>query len=331
MNKVDVLLILLHDVLVDPIVHYQWLLWPIFLLLNWQMAVQTSSRGMISLYSSYLPYPECVFNRSQTYEGGIGPYPGKEAHNGYTFCGLAAMEILGETHTLNVDKLTVWVYYVNEAGHWYCYFYIRNGVYHDKWSSKVAFKDVQISWSMDAILSGVQVTFQFFMLKWIGEKTNLVCIMLTRSHVHELTCPSKGSDYLLDRGMYGFFFIESTPIDDDMFRCITRIYPYLLSVWIWWIDRQTWQVSAIDCVLHPIPVPTCVVCRGPDYYHTCYCLSGLSTVQHMVIIDNEKAAMIRERGVDSSRGGIGSLMWKCNNDLTVFGDVENLLVCMHYV
>lgn len=51
----------------------------------------------------------------------------------------------------------------------------------------------------------------------------------------------------------------------------------------------------------------------------------------MVIIDNEKAAMIRERGVDSSRGGIGSLMWKCNNDLTVFGDVENLLVCMHYV
>lgn len=84
-------------------------------------------------------------------------------------------------------------------------------------------------------------------------------------------------------------------------------------------------------VLQPIPVPTCVVCRGPDYYHTCYCLSGLSTVQHMVTIDNEKAAMIRERGVDPSRGGIGSLMWKCNNDLTVFGDVENLLVCMHYV
>lgn len=47
----------------------------------------------------------------------------------------------------------------------------------------------------------------------------------------------------------------------------------------------------------------------------------------MVTIDNEKAAMIQERGVDSSKGGIGSLMWKCNNDLTVFGDVENLLVC----
>lgn len=45
--------------------------------------------------------------KSQTYEGGIGPYPGKEAHNGYTFCGLAAMEILGGMHRLDMDKLVV--------------------------------------------------------------------------------------------------------------------------------------------------------------------------------------------------------------------------------
>jgi protein farnesyltransferase subunit beta len=46
--------------------------------------------------------------RSQTYEGGIGPYPGKEAHNGYTFCGLAAMEILGGMSKLNMEKLMDW-------------------------------------------------------------------------------------------------------------------------------------------------------------------------------------------------------------------------------
>lgn len=45
--------------------------------------------------------------KSQTYEGGIGPYPGKEAHNGYTFCGLAAMEILDGMSRLNLDRLTV--------------------------------------------------------------------------------------------------------------------------------------------------------------------------------------------------------------------------------
>lgn len=45
--------------------------------------------------------------KSQTYEGGIGPYPGKEAHNGYTFCGLAAMEVLDGMSRLNLDRLTV--------------------------------------------------------------------------------------------------------------------------------------------------------------------------------------------------------------------------------
>ncbi|RCH77606.1 hypothetical protein CU098_003177, partial [Rhizopus stolonifer] len=43
--------------------------------------------------------------KSQTYEGGIGPYPGKEAHNGYTFCGLAAMKILNGMDALDMDKL----------------------------------------------------------------------------------------------------------------------------------------------------------------------------------------------------------------------------------
>lgn len=45
--------------------------------------------------------------KSQTYEGGIGPYPGKEAHNGYTFCGLAALEILGGMSQLNMESLIV--------------------------------------------------------------------------------------------------------------------------------------------------------------------------------------------------------------------------------
>lgn len=45
--------------------------------------------------------------RAQTYEGGIGPYPGKEAHNGYTYCGIAAMQILGAVDELDLDALLV--------------------------------------------------------------------------------------------------------------------------------------------------------------------------------------------------------------------------------
>ncbi|KAG0045421.1 hypothetical protein BGZ83_009385 [Gryganskiella cystojenkinii] len=46
--------------------------------------------------------------RCQTYEGGIGGYPGVEAHGGYAFCGLAAMELLGKTELLNLDTLVKW-------------------------------------------------------------------------------------------------------------------------------------------------------------------------------------------------------------------------------
>lgn len=43
----------------------------------------------------------------QTYEGGFGGYPGLEAHGGYSFCGLAALVILGHGKLCNVEKLLV--------------------------------------------------------------------------------------------------------------------------------------------------------------------------------------------------------------------------------
>lgn len=43
----------------------------------------------------------------QTYEGGIGGVPDKEAHGGYTFCGIAALALLGSTGKCNLQKLLV--------------------------------------------------------------------------------------------------------------------------------------------------------------------------------------------------------------------------------
>jgi prenyltransferase beta subunit len=45
--------------------------------------------------------------RCQTYEGGMGGYPGNEAHGGYTFCGFAALVLLGRTEVVNLPLLIV--------------------------------------------------------------------------------------------------------------------------------------------------------------------------------------------------------------------------------
>lgn len=48
----------------------------------------------------------------QTYEGGMGGVPDKEAHGGYTFCGIAALALLGSTGKCNLDALLVCRFYI---------------------------------------------------------------------------------------------------------------------------------------------------------------------------------------------------------------------------
>jgi len=45
----------------------------------------------------------------QTYEGGISSTKFGEAHAGFTYCGLATMIIIGETHKLDLNWLADWV------------------------------------------------------------------------------------------------------------------------------------------------------------------------------------------------------------------------------
>ncbi|KAF8011439.1 hypothetical protein BT93_J1912 [Corymbia citriodora subsp. variegata] len=45
----------------------------------------------------------------QTYEGGIAGEPGSEAHGGYTFCGLATMILINEADRLDLSRLIDWV------------------------------------------------------------------------------------------------------------------------------------------------------------------------------------------------------------------------------
>ncbi len=45
---------------------------------------------------------------SQTYEGGVGSFPGHEAHGGYAFCGLASLVLLKNWSGLNLEEMIYW-------------------------------------------------------------------------------------------------------------------------------------------------------------------------------------------------------------------------------
>ncbi|KAL0550230.1 hypothetical protein IC582_014734 [Cucumis melo] len=44
-----------------------------------------------------------------SFEGGIAGEPGSEAHDGYTFCGLATLILINEVHRLDLRSLLDWV------------------------------------------------------------------------------------------------------------------------------------------------------------------------------------------------------------------------------
>ncbi|KAI8141795.1 terpenoid cyclases/protein prenyltransferase alpha-alpha toroid [Fennellomyces sp. T-0311] len=193
--------------------------------------------------------------RAQTYEGGIGPYPGKEAHNGYTYCGVAAMEILGETHKLNVNKLIKWCC-ERQMG-------LEGG----------------FQGRTNKLVDGC---YSF----WGAGSFPLLHAELLRQGKG-----AEGADYMFDR----------EALQEYILLCCQSRYGGL-------VDKPG---------------------KGADYYHTCYCLSGLSTAQHLITPNIEKVKLIRDRGTNASAGGIGSLMWTCANEFTAVGQVENILAPTH--
>ena len=68
-----------------------------------------SAARLLNIYSdSLFQNTEHWLLRCQTYEGGFGGVPGMEAHGGYSFCGLAALILLGKEKLCDLDTLTLW-------------------------------------------------------------------------------------------------------------------------------------------------------------------------------------------------------------------------------
>lgn len=71
---------------------------------------------IVSLIGKTLCMKEDVFEgvveevvACQTYEGGLTNSPGGEAHGGYTFCGVAALSLLGQLERLDISRLMFWL------------------------------------------------------------------------------------------------------------------------------------------------------------------------------------------------------------------------------
>lgn len=67
--------------------------------------------SLLKLQTAYLCQESVVkfIAKCQTFEGGLGGEPWSEAHGGYAYCGVAALQILNRIHALDVNALSSWL------------------------------------------------------------------------------------------------------------------------------------------------------------------------------------------------------------------------------
>ncbi|XP_018583015.1 protein farnesyltransferase subunit beta [Scleropages formosus] len=143
----------------------------------------------------------------QNWEGGLGGVPGLEAHGGYTFCGTAAMVILGKEDMLDLKSLLRWVV-----------------------SRQMRFE------------GGFQ-----------GRCNKLV------------------------DGCYSFWQAGLLPL---LHRALYKEGDPMLSQSSWMFEQQALQEYILLCCQNPAGGLVDKPGKSRDFYHTCYCLSGLSIAQH---------------------------------------------------
>uniref|UniRef100_A0AAZ3PAW0 Protein farnesyltransferase subunit beta n=1 Tax=Oncorhynchus tshawytscha TaxID=74940 RepID=A0AAZ3PAW0_ONCTS len=148
----------------------------------------------------------------QNWEGGLGGVPGLEAHGGYTFCGMAALVILGKEHMLDLKSLLRWV----------------------------ASRQMRYE-------GGFQ-----------GRCNKLV------------------------DGCYSFWQAGLLPL---LHRALFKGGDSTLSLQKWMFEQQALQEYILLCCQNPAGGLLDKPGKSRDFYHTCYCLSGLSVAQHFGNMD----------------------------------------------
>ncbi|PON36659.1 Protein farnesyltransferase subunit beta [Parasponia andersonii] len=206
----------------------------------------------------------------QTYEGGIAGEPSSEAHGGYTFCGLATMILINEVNRLDLTRLIDWLVF-------------RQG------------RECGFQGRTNKLVDGCYSFWQggsFALLRRVGSLIDAQLVMPdagehctvsgtpkqgeilegTSSQVDKTSQFRQGGLNGSCRVNYndiGHSFISTCPLLEPLFNS-SALQQYIL------LCSQVQEGGLRD-------KPG----KSRDYYHTCYCLSGLSVCQYYQSEDDE--------------------------------------------
>ncbi|KAK7381394.1 hypothetical protein VNO78_34048 [Psophocarpus tetragonolobus] len=176
----------------------------------------------------------------QTYEGGIAGEPGSEAHGGYTFCGLAAMILIGEVNRLDLPRLVDWAVF-------------RQG------------KECGFQGRTNKLVDGCYSFWQGGAVALLQRLSSIINKQMEEashekesSDGHEGTSESSSADFK----DIGYKFINEWSAQEPFFHSVA-LQQYIL------LCAQEQEGGLRD-------KPG----KRRDHYHTCYCLSGLSLCQY---------------------------------------------------
>eukprot|EP00842_Homolaphlyctis_polyrhiza_P006722 jgi/Hompol1/7050/HPOL_000471-RA len=203
-----------------------------------------NSAYLLNILTPALEHRAAEFiSRCQSYEGGIGPLPGIEAHGGYTFCAVAAMEILGKMDMLDIDSLMAW-----SASRLMSF----EGGFQGRTNKLV--DGCYSFWQ-----GGIARILEIHLSRKQGRESMIYIFLLAMLHC----CAASETDIL----------ISSLGL---ILTCdIASVENYTLSC------CQAESGGLID-------KPG----KNPDFYHTCYCLSGLSVAQHVYVSTDPKLPLV---------------------------------------
>ncbi|XP_072960011.1 protein farnesyltransferase subunit beta [Typha angustifolia] len=197
--------------------------------------------------------------RCQTYEGGIAGEPHSEAHGGYTFCGLATMILINEADKLDLPGLMGWVAFRQGVE---CGFQGRTNKLVDGCYS---------FWQ-----GGVFALMQKLMQMVDGQ---LKSSFVNREESADIASGTRSSDLAGERSCIGdfsdigFAFVKRQNQTGPLFHAIA-LQQYII------LCSQVLEGGFKD-------KPG----KHRDFYHTCYCLSGLSVSQYSCTRDFDSAPL----------------------------------------
>lgn len=211
----------------------------------------------------------------QTYEGGIAGEPGSEAHGGYTFCGLATMILINEVHRLDLPALINWVVH-------------RQGVEGGFQGRTNKLVDGCYSFWQGGVFPLIQRLRQNVELQL--EKID------TRKHDHdsskgdldmsEGTCQKDSSHFQLKGREVAPAVVNYSDIGLDFVKRSADIEPLFHNFALQQYIILCSQV--MDGGFRDKPG------KSRDFYHTCYCLSGLSVCQYISLQDADSSPAAQE-------------------------------------